>query len=502
MTLNTKTRFSARLQSLLAAIADGRGMSQLSFVDDATEGEPYIDSEVAPEEKNPASQTGNHDQEGAQDPIPAADLSGSSNADAEQKPEPSAVTENQSEGHDAPSDAQPSGLQQPTEASPAARESQAQSYVSPPPEEIKKQESTEEEKSVFGEEGDVPNHESVSRTDDVAPDDQRENDQIDYDVENLDDAKDDASYRSSTLQGDNTPAVLEESTPRLDNASGLPQDDSTTSIAGLPHGESFDAGAEGPSGTAYGESQEHEPTGEYVEEQTSTVHVSTTASAEHESEHASQQEFDNADEALEQELERELNNQGESFDLPYDYPEIPDEDDYTENFEGGEYGYEQEANSQETQNGEETNEGYIVVETEDALESVHVADSNLPGDHQNTTHGDGFDDAEAEQTANNDLDGAHSAAENDLQDSLDEQAQPKAHASDEDDLDTIDYDDEELSQHDEAAVQSPSSAKRGWEELGQDDDDQADEQGKTIIRLHYSGNGANSVAAPKKVKSE
>lgn len=502
MTLNTKTRFSARLQSLLAAIADGRGMSQLSFVDDATEGEPYIDSEVAPEEQNPASQTDNHDQEGVQDPIPAVDLSGSSNADAEQKSEPSAVTENQSEGHDAPSKAQPSGLQQPTEASPAARESQAQSYVSPPPEEIKKQESTEEEKSVFGEEGDVPNYESVSRTDDVAPDDQRENDQIDYDVENLDDAKDDASYRSSTLQGDNTPAVLEESTPRLDNASGLPQDDSTTSLAGLPHGESFDAGAEGPSGIAYGESQEHEHTGEYVEEQTSTVHVGTTASVEHESEHASQQEFDNADEALEQELERELNNQGESFDLPYDYPEIPDEDDYTENFEGGEYGYEQEANAQETQNGEETNEGYIVVETEDAQESVHVADSNLPGDHQNTTHGDGFDDAEAEQTANNDLDGAHSAAENDLQDCLDEQAQPKAHASDEDDLDTIDYDDEELSQHDEAAIQSPSSAKRGWEELGQDDDDQADEQGKTIIRMHYSGNGANSVAAPKKVKSE
>ncbi|EKG12237.1 hypothetical protein MPH_10644 [Macrophomina phaseolina MS6] len=494
LTLNTKTRFSARMQSLHAAIADGRGLSQLSLLDNVTEEEAYVESEVGSEEQlyQEGDQHSVNEQVLGHDASRAGDVDDHSNVGTGMEHRPGVNTESPpDEGPNAPSEKHSPSLQSQERTSRSPAEKETQSYVSPPTEKSQEQQPSEVGEDVPNKEESVPYVEDDPRTDGVVPENSHDNDQIDYDDgENADDAKDDASYRSSTLQGDNTPALLEESTPQRDHTSGLTVNDAgvaTTAIAGLPRGGSFDKSAEAHSAEAYAESHEDKPAHEREEDPGPAADAEASAGVEYESANVDQQELSDADKELEQELERELNNQGASFDLPYDYPEVFDGDgeEYSADLEGGEeYSYEQETNGQETQEGEESHEGYTVVETGNTQESVNVADNGLPADHQDTPHGDGFEDAEADQTAENDLDGAHSATDKDLQVGLGERSQPNAHASDEDELDTIDYDDEELSEHDEAAVQSPSSGKRGWEELGQDEDEQADEQ------------------APKKVKSE
>lgn len=524
MTLNTKTRFSVRLNSLLAAIADGRGMSQLSFLDDGTEEEAYIEPELT-QEHSSASHTDEHQQEephvsdhehGSEHenfPTEESRASLKNSEEQEQSSDATAVQahESQVKEQNAAFEEQPA-LQQPEETLASAQEQhEAQEYAagtSPAPEDLPEFESSDE--------GNVPEEkehdrdvEETSRT--GAPQDSRENDQIDYDDgENAEDTKDDASYRSSTLQGDNTPATFDESASQLDNASGVPTDTSAmaaTSVAGLPQ----DGVSNAEDRVSLAAPHDGLTAPKYAEEE--TPNLVGNSGEEHESEHhINEQDLNEAEEealeqeALEQELERELNNQGDSFDLPHDYTENPDGDQYSTNYgDGEEYGYEQEGDGQETQVGEGTYEEYAVVDTEDVQQSTGVPDAGLD-DGQELSHDYGFDEATAEQTTENQQDGTELAFDEQLQHDGPEQAQPAAHASDEDDLDTIDYDDEELSQNhspqnDEAAAQSPSSAKRAWEELGQDDDDQANEQGMWRTRLN-SKTSSNRSAAPKKVKSE
>ncbi|KAL1630264.1 hypothetical protein SLS56_005089 [Neofusicoccum ribis] len=517
LTLNTKTRFSARLNSLLGAIADGRGMSQLSFLEDVAEEETYAESEVAQEEQGPANQVDEHQQkehrgsepehvsEHGHPPVEESHGSTNTAVEQEQVSHSTAVQPHETqvdqtshvEEQDAAHEEQSATQQQPEDTTASAQEQyEAHSYVSPCPEELPEYESSDEGEPS-GERENEHSAEESSKNDGPAPEDSRENDQIDYDDgENAEDTKDDASYRSSTLQGDNTPATFDESTPQRENVGGMPLDNLSavsTSIAGLPQEQNplYDVSGDGLSTEAYGgDHQEVVDSAQHDETQTPNVEVGLGEHGESE-QHFDQHDLSNAEEALEQELERELNNQGESFDLPDDYPENTGADHYPTNYdEGGEdYGYEQDEGGQGSVGDEETYEEYVVVEADDVQDNADAPDTGLDGGDPTLPHGDGLDEAKAKEAAENDPDGTYSGLDNGWQDGLDEQAQPNARASDEDDLDTIDYDDEELSQpqspqQDEAAAQSPSSAKRGWEELDQDDEDQANEQ------------------APKKVKSE
>lgn len=522
--MSTKTRFSVRLNSLLASIADGHGMSQLSFLEDGTEEETYIEPETA-QEQGSASQPDEHQQEvshhsdhehGSEHGNAQTEethASPKNDEGQEQGSHGTAVQAHDGQVEEARSAAfeEQSALHQPEETLASTQEQhEAQEYLagmSPAPEDLPEYESSDE--------GNIPEEKEHKRDVEDSPktdaQNSRENDQIDYDDgDNAEDTKDDASYRSSTLQGDNTPATFDESTSQLDHASGVPTDTSgaaATNIADKKQDGSFNVEDRVSSAAV----QEDLPAPATAEAE--TLNFDANAGEEHESEHRlNEQDLNKAEEealeqeALEQELERELNNQGDSFDLPHDYSEIPDGDQYSTTFDDGEeYGYEQEDDGQETLVGEGTYEDYVVVEEDDVQQNTGAPDAG-PDDDQKSAHDYGFDDATAEQTAEKHQDGTESGFDKQLQHGVPEQAQPADHASEEDDLDTIDYDDEELSQNhspqpDGAAVQSPSSAKRGWEELGQDDDDQANEQGMWRTRFHLK-TSSNLCAAPKKVKSE
>ncbi|OJD34553.1 conserved glutamic acid-rich protein [Diplodia corticola] len=496
MTLNTKTRFSARLDALLAAIADGRGMSQLSFLEDVTEEDAYVGSDNGPEEQEPANQDDEQDGgEHANNSIPEhasereasqeeASL-GKLHPEGEQEPESDSTAVQQPLAHvedvvDAVSQDQGSTSQQ-NEESASTHQHEPQGYVSPKPEDLPEYESSEDGDGPIAQ-GNGSDVKEGSRVDASGPDYSRENDQINYDDGDVpEEARDDASLRSSTLQGDNTPAAVDEGvSQRESNTSAVP-----AAVSGAPHDESYDESREGLSATQNDETLQRDGLDTRAREPVAVVEENQSFEQS-----VGQGEKEDADDALEQELERELNAPPESFSLQEGVQETPDDEHFTANYdEGEEYGFEHDGDVQEGQDGEGSYEEFVVVEAEDAHENPDAPDEGQAADYQEWTHGDRFDDAEAEQTAENDLNETHLGLEQGLEDNDAEQAQPTAHASDEDELDTIDYDDEELSrspsaQHDEAAAPSPSSGKRGWEELGQDDEDQADEQ------------------APKKVKSE
>ncbi|KAK0658127.1 hypothetical protein DIS24_g4890 [Lasiodiplodia hormozganensis] len=495
MTLNTKTRFSARLDALLAAIADGRGMSQLSFLEDVTEEDAYAGSDDAPEEQKSLKQADDQYEEHADNSVPEhasepgglehEGSHGEVHTTGERAPEPGStdVEQSRAQAEDVlgvASQEQWSTLQQ-NQDSVSTHQHEPQGYVSPAPEDLPEYESSDEGNDPGAQEKEN-SLEKGSKADASGPDHSRENDQINYDDgEYAEEARDDASLRSSTLQGDHTPAAVDEGVSQRENNAGATLAGVDDALHNEPHGEN---GEDVPAIRQDETSNRNGSDTQFVE---STVAVEENQEFEQSD---GQGRLENAEETLEQELERELNDQSGSFDLQEGAQGIPGEEHYPTNYEEGEeYGFEQDENTQETQDGEGSYEEFVVVEAEDVHESLGAPNGGQAADDQRWSHGDGFDDAEAEQTAENNPDETHSGLEQGLEDDHDGQAQPKAHASDEDELDTIDYDDEELSrpasaQQDEAAVPSPSSAKRGWEELGQDDDDQADEQ------------------APKKVKSE
>lgn len=513
MTLNTKTRFSARLNALLAAIADGRGMSQLSFLEDVTEEDAYAGSDDAPEEQKSLKQTDDQYEEHADNSVPEhasepgglehEGSHGEVHTTGERAPEPSStdVEQSQTQAEDVlgvASQEQWSTLQQ-NQDSVSTHQREPQGYVSPAPEDLPEYESSDEGDDPRAQENENGLEKGL-KADASRPDHSRENDQINYDDgEYAEEARDDASLRSSTLQGDHTPAAVDESVPQRENNAGATLAGVDDALHNEPHGEN---------GEDVSTIRQDETSNRNNGSDTQFVGSSIAVEENQEFEQSDGQGgLENAEETLEQELERELNDQSESFDLQEGAQGMLSEEHYPTNYgEGEEYGFEQAENTQEIQDGEGSYEEFVVVEAEDVHESLDAPNGGQAADDQKWSHGDGFDDAEAEQTVENNPDETHSGLEQGLEDDHAGQAQPKAHASDEDELDTIDYDDEELSrpasaQQDEAAVLSPSSAKRGWEELGQDDDDQADEQG-VWNRCPISWRQTNNGPAPKKVKSE
>ncbi|KAL1613710.1 hypothetical protein SLS54_010351 [Diplodia seriata] len=512
MTLNTKTRFSARLNALLAAIADGRGMSQLSFLEDVTEEDVFVGSDNVPEEQDSANQGDEKDdREHADNPIPEhasehdpsqeAAVRGRLHAEDKQQPEPdsAAIRQIQTDVEDVDAVSQDQGAtSQRNEESVSTDQHEPQGYVSPKPEDLPEYESSDEGDGALAQ-GNGDGVEGDPRVDASGADDLRENDQINYDDgEVAEEVRDDASLRSSTLQGDNTPAAVDDGTSqRQSNASVVP-----TGISGTLHEEPYNDSRDESASTRKDENSQRDGLHTQADEP-----AADTEENQRLEQSIGQDGLENTDETLEQELERELNGPPEPFVSTEGVQGMPDEEHYAANYEEGEeYGFEHDGDVQETQDGEASYEEFVVVEAEDAHENPDAPDDGRAADYQEWSHGDGFDDVEAEQTAENDPGETHSGLGQGLEDNHAGQAEPTAHASDEDELDTIDYDDEELSrppsaQQDEAAAPSPSSAKRGWEELGQDDEDQADEQGMWDI-FPISWRQANNSPAPKKVKSE
>ncbi|KAK7545987.1 hypothetical protein IWX49DRAFT_564866 [Phyllosticta citricarpa] len=495
--LSTRTKFSARLEFIMKAVSDGKGLSQLPIPDYTAEEEPYSDSPNH-HQPEPKSNTEGSGQAPGTKGVENVSAHGSptrecgddpeSNVNQEQESMPNSSQSANAGAGPSSADANPGekfptdGIHDPDGSCEAGEESYA--------EELPEYDSEDENTAYAGADA----GEYATGDFSTAP----HNGQSDFeDVQKGDDGE---SHGSSTIRGDNTPATMEGGTlATIHGAESVAQHVQTESesFAGTNDAQEFDdeesanpAGQDGHGRGEYGNAQEHEP---HVEEE------GYAGEEKEEHEDGAQgfdesgfvgQEYEYAGDDPNQQHEPDFNDQEEQFDLPSDNEHDRYDEQDPQAFRHGD----QADKTQVQEKGSDSNEAafadnevveYVVVENEDAHEQTADEKNSDANDRDGpSSHGDESDDAYAHQTAENNEDATLAELGAEVQRTADDQDHPASPIAGGVDDDTIDYDDEELSrQSDEEAstaegvAPSPSSFKRTWEEFdhGEDtaDNDQA-----------------------------
>ncbi|KAK8190094.1 uncharacterized protein BKA78DRAFT_353558 [Phyllosticta capitalensis] len=493
--LNTRTKFSARLESIVKAVADGKGMSQLTFPEYTAE-EPYSDSpdhheqqpgshpeetEQAHRNDDAANASAHSPASGRQDEVP----DGSVDQGQVATPGPSA----ESAGVD--SEASSADVKPEGDFGTASLDYQYQSY------ETGEGHYAEEELPEYESEDEKPTQ-VVADSEVVATEDSSAAPLNEHGAfEDTHKGDDGESHGSSTVRGDNTPATTEGgnlAVPHVPEPASQHSKDIDSSVE-YDHAQEFAENADVADQAQntveeFGDFKEHDiHAGEdgYPGEENEENDDGEEAQEFNESGHIGE-EYEQAEEHdSNQQHETGLSSHEEHFDLPSDEEhdgydpsslyrnDTADEDHVQENDDLN------EATFADQDVGE-----YVVVEEEDAHE--YTAENHdlaiNDDDGHSPLHGKQSNDPYADQTVENNAGATLAELGDDVQRTADDQDHPDTTSAGGVDDDTIDYDDEELSRNSEepstaeGVAASPSSFKRNWEEFDHGEETANNDQGK------------------------
>lgn len=483
VTLSTRTKFSARLEAIMKAVSDGKGMSDLPFPDYGAEEEPYSDS---PDHHQQEFESHAEESGQAPDANEVADASAHGSLAQERGDDLDSSVSQRQEA--VPGSAQSAGFgADPSWADTKPEENLAtdgtqhpdshEAGEEPDADELPEYNSEDENTAQAGENTGV----FVTGDFEAAP----HHEQSDLDDGHKGD--DGESHGSSTVRGDYTPATTEGgafATSLAAEALDQHTQPETGPIVETVDDEEFGYGGSADLAGQEGNDGEENEKAEKLE-----PHVDEDGYAAEENERHGDggQCFDQSgyvgkeyeyaeDDPNPQEQDGDFNDQEEQFDLPsddehdgYDHQDPQALDEKTEIQEKGNDPTEAEFADQEA--GE-----YVVVENEDAHEDGEEEEEEgdaEANDHDgHSSHDDQSDDAYANQTAENNEDATLAELGADAQRTADDQFHPASPIAGGVDDDTIDYDDEELSRQSEeeastadGVAASPSSFKRSREEF-------------------------------------
>ncbi|KAF2143447.1 uncharacterized protein K452DRAFT_171279 [Aplosporella prunicola CBS 121167] len=475
VTLNTKARFSSRLNFLIEAIAESKGFSQVLLSHDDVEGDVYPEDEGDNDEQShrePSQEYHSYDASAYED-RPQIEEGNYPNETDQSEAQASAPQVEENEVHHSQGT--------------AFAEEQPSADVGEHGEPTSVQETVGTPHSVkssdLPSDDDLPESENPEHQEDgnfqepakePLPEDSPEDDLIDYDdAQNGADSRGDASNESSTIQGDATPAAAG-STSHPDHPLTVEETDQALATGASPPSDEA-AAAKDPGAP-------EEPNSVHPEHDLSENVEEVVLSFDQDASQAGEGVYEpeqQADKQAEDTFEGQAEDQAESLYLPEDEDEYTDEQ--TLNFpddDQGEHGQDEGDYVDVTQNAvsEEFDAG-----TQDAPQELSASAVDEHG-LEEPFHDGVYDDADAEKIVDTVFDEAASDLGDNAHAAADDQAQSSGEAADEDDLDTIDYDDEELSEppspnaNDNQSASkdmapSPSSAKRGREEFDHGEED-------------------------------
>ncbi|KAK8157721.1 hypothetical protein BKA80DRAFT_312159 [Phyllosticta citrichinensis] len=474
--LSTRTKFSARLESIMKVVSDGKGMSQLPFPDYAAEEEPHSDS---PDHHQQESEGHAEESGRAPDAKDAANVSARGSLGRERDDD---LDSSVSQGQEAvPSSVQSTGAGADLSSADTKPEENLatdgthyldihEAGEEPYADELPEYNSEDENTTHAGDST------GMFATGDFSAASHPDQSDLD-DVHKGDDGE---SHGSSTVRGDNTPATTEHGTlansHAAEPAAQHPQTETesfveTVDVQEFGYGGSADvAGQEGNDGEENENAEEHEP---HVDED-------GYAGEENEGHGNSAQGFDQSgyvgreyeyaeDDPNPQQHDADFNDQEEQFDLPSDDEHDGYDDQGPQAVDEKTHVQEKGNDSNEAEFADQEAGEYVVVENEDVYEEGDPEANDHDG---RSSHDDQSDDAYANQTAENNEDATLVELEADAQRIADDQHHPASPIGGGVDDDTIDYDDEELSRQSEeeastaeGVAASPSSFKRTWEEF-------------------------------------